>query len=340
MSHAMHPSLHSPRRERGLSLVEILVSMAIGLVVVGAVFANFLNSTAGAKQSAALAQVTEDATLALGILRNHVTMADYSQPTGTDPTTGVLTRRLDKQLNLLGCDGGFDSTTDNEPLPTSVKCVDASKSTGSDALLVRYEADSDALPTVTDDKTKVTGPMDCRGYAIPQATGGTHFVVDNRFFVNTTTTPPALSCIGNGGVSTDTDKFLVSQPLVENLTEMSIRYGVASQDAVTKRPLNIIRYATAAQVGVPDPSKNATLIDTWSRVVSVRICVVVRSTENVLDKARPYRNCAGNIVRLDTSDPTDRHIYRAFTSTVVLNNRVNTPASSTPSPTPSPTPTP
>ncbi|MBI5925443.1 MAG: PilW family protein [Aquabacterium sp.] len=332
----MHPLLNKKSLERGLSLVEILVSMAIGLVVVGAVFANFINSTAGARQSAALAQVTEDATLALGILRNHITMADYSQPTGTDAATGVLVRRLDKQLNLLGCDGGFDTSTDNEPNPTSVTCVATGKSTGSDALLVRYEADSDALPTVTDDKTKVTGPMDCRGFAIPPATGGTHFVADNRFFVNTTGTPPTLSCIGNGGADNATTKFPVAQPLVENISEMLIRYGVASLDPVTKRPLNIVRYATAEQVGKPPESTNPTLRDSWSQVVSVRICVVVRSTENVLDKARPYRNCAGDIVRLDTAAPTDRRIYRAFTSTVVLNNRVNTPASATPTPTPTP----
>lgn len=324
-------------RERGLSLVEILVSMAIGLVVVGAVFANFLNSTAGAKQSAALAQVTEDATLALGILRNHITMADYSQPTGIDATTGLLVRRLDKKLNLLGCDGGFDAATDAKADENAVRC--AAKSTGSDALLVRYEADSDSLPTSTNDTTNATGPMDCRGFAIPQANGGTYFVADNRFFVDASQTPPTLSCIGSGKAKDDGSNFVGARQLVENITELHVRYGVASQDATTKRPLNIYRYATASEVGTPGDT-NTTLKDSWSQVVSVRICVVVRSTDKVLDKARPYRNCAGDIVRLDTTDPTDRHIYRAFTSTVVLNNRVNTPASATPTPAPAPAPAP
>lgn len=323
------PNSRLKHQERGLSLVEIMVSMAIGLVVVGAVFANFLNSTAGAKQSAALAQVTEDATLALGILRNHLTMADYSQPTGIDATTGLLARRLDKQLNLLGCDGGFDAATDAKADPNDVRC--ASTSAGSDALLVRYEADSDTLPTSTNDKTNAVGPMDCRGNAIPQAKGGTHFVADNRFFVNTSESPSTLSCIGSGKQADDGTNFPGSTPLVENITELHVRYGVASLDAKTGRPLNIFKYVTATDVGAPDGT-NTTYRDAWSQVVSVRICVVVRSADNVLDKARPYRNCAGDVVALDKTAPTDRHIYRAFTSTVVLNNRVNTPASVTPSP--------
>lgn len=312
----------NPRlRQRGLSLVEIMVSMAIGLVVVGAVFANFLNSTAGAKQSAALAQVTEDATLALGILRNHITMADYSQPTGVDGMTGMLARRLDKQLNLLGCDGGFDTSTDAKANPNDVRC--ATKPGDSDALLVRYEADSDTLPTSTNSKTNVAGPMDCQGSAIPHINGDTYFVADNRFFVDASKTPPTLSCIGSGKQTDDGTDFNGSSPLVENIQEMHLRFGVASQDAKTGRPLNVFQYVKAEEVGKPDGT-SANYREAWRQVVSVRICVVVSSVDNVLDAARPYRNCAGDVI---TPTSSDRHIYRAFTSTVVLNNRVLTPAS-------------
>lgn len=311
----------SRHTSRGVTLVEIMVSLAIGLVVVGAVFANYLNNAAGARQAAALAQVTEDATLALGILRNHLAMADYSQPTGTTATG--LARRLDGQITLLGCETGFDTKTDNTANATDIGC--AAGTSSADALLVRYEADSDVLPTVTNSATGQPGPMDCRGYAIPQATGGTHFIADNRFFVDTNKSPPTLSCIGNGGIKDDATPFLSAQPLVENVLEMHILYGLSQTDAATNRLNNsVYRYVTASKIGLPPFSSNPNLIDAWSHVASVRICVLVRSAEDVLDQPRPYRNCAGSVT---TPAKTDRRIYRAFTTTVVLNNRVSTPAS-------------
>lgn len=323
MRHTPSPTLRRRRRQTGFSLVEILVSLAIGLVVIGAVFANYLNNSVGAKQTAAFAQVSEDASLALGILRNHLAMADYSQPTGVSATG--LQRRLDGQLTLMGCEGGFSDDTKSNANPTTVTCKGGS--TTPDALLVRYEADSDTLPTVISDVTKLPAPMDCKGAAIPNASGGSFFIADNRFFINTTSEPPALSCLGNGGANSDTDDLPASQPLVENITEMHLNYGFASLDAATNRPLKLIRYVSADKVSMPPLSTTPTLISDWGRVVSVRICVVVRSAEAVLDKPTPYRNCAGDII-----DPPDRRIYRAFTSTVVLNNRVGSAATAASAP--------
>ncbi|PHN95776.1 hypothetical protein CSC81_18735, partial [Tenacibaculum discolor] len=48
----------APLRQSGFSLVEIMVSLAIGLMVIGAVFTNYLNNSSGSQQTAAMAQVT------------------------------------------------------------------------------------------------------------------------------------------------------------------------------------------------------------------------------------------------------------------------------------------
>lgn len=293
--------------QRGFTLIEIMVALAIGLVVIGAVFVNYLNSSAGSRQTAALAQVTDDGAVALGILRHHIAMADFSQPIAV--TSIGMTRRLNG-VNVLGCQGGF--TNAREPSSEAVTCANAVDS--SDALLVRYEADPDMVPTVQDSSGN-TVPMDCKGFGLTATTNasGTFFVSDSRFFINTDNA--TLSCTGNGGMDAADTSLPTSLPLVENIEDMRLTYGVAAFDISRQRPGNIVRYVPANLVAVP-PAINWQA--GWSNVVAVRICVLVRSVDNVLDKARPYRNCAGTVV---SPAETDRRIHRAFTSTVVLNNR-------------------
>jgi hypothetical protein len=57
----------------------------------------------------------------------------------------------------------------------------------------------------------------------------------------------------------------------------------------------------------------------FNRVISARICLVVRSEGDVMDSVTSYVDCEGNTVT-----PTDRRMYRAFTSTIVLQNRMGT----------------
>jgi type IV pilus assembly protein PilW len=247
-------------RSSGFSLIEIMVSLAIGLVVIGAVFANYLNNSNGSRQAAALAQVTQDASLALGILRNYVTMAGYSRPNGvtTSGTTTKMTRLFAGDF-IFGCAEGFtDSTKTNTDFST-LACNPASGAGSTpqpEVLAVRYEADADSTPTVTG-----TVPADCAGNGLPLSgtPPSTFYVADNRFTVTpavaaTATqaaTPPALACMGNGTAAA-TNSFL---PIVENIEEMHIWYGVATTAAST----DVARYLTAAQVPAGD----------WSRVVSV-----------------------------------------------------------------------
>jgi type IV pilus assembly protein PilW len=309
--------------QQGFSLIEVMVSLVIGLVAVGAVFANYINTSSGARQATALAQVTQDASLALGILRNHITMAGYSQPTAAG-TTG-LTPRL-TGMAVFGCDEGLDDGTRTNTDVATVTCATASKDGDKpDALIVRYEADVDSTPTVdnTDSKGVVIGavPSDCTGVGLAQ-TGGGFYVADSRFSIwpQTANDIPSLSCQGNGGTAAGAATLAGNrQRLVENITDMQIWYGMGKDDAAGKAGRTIVRYVHASDMPPPDPSAQ-THLAAWNNVIAVRICLVARSATDVLDAPTPYRNCMGAPI---TPGAGDRHIYRAFTSTVVLNNRTS-----------------
>jgi type IV pilus assembly protein PilW len=306
---AMRPAVSQrmATSQRGLSLIEVMVSLAIGLVVIGAVFANYLNNSRGSRETTALTQVTNDATLAFGILRNHIAMADYSQPSGID-AKGNMIRRLAGR-NLFGCSGGFDSTTDSSSNVDNITCAAANKAGTSDAMLIRYEVDMQSVPSVTDATTKVVAPMDCAGSGLADlgTAGAPYYVADNRFLIASGTSgAPSLSCLGSGNLNGG------AQALVENIQEMHLLYGVAQAD-INGKPGAIQRYVSASDMAATD----------WANVVAVRICLLVRSNDEVLNAKTPYRDCAQSVVDGVKKAIPDRRIYRAFTSTVVLNNRVN-----------------
>lgn len=287
--------------QSGVSLVELMVAMAIGLVVIGAVFTNYLNNSAGSRQTAALTQVTSDASLVLGILRNHIAIAGYGEPTGSDATR-MLTNFSGPAV--LGCDNGFTNVRDAE----LVACAEASATPAvGNALLIRYVSDADISPTAEGarpDGSMAQGPTDCTGAAVLPAAGQPS-IADNRFHASRIDGgPPSLRCWGNGGAST--------APLVENIESLRLHYGIGAPDIDNGKMLRPVRYVTATEVG-PLSDKTA-----WGSVMAVRVCVVVRSAEEVLPAATPYKDCDQNTV-----SAVDRRIYRAFTTTVLINNRLS-----------------
>jgi type IV pilus assembly protein PilW len=61
------------------------------------------------------------------------------------------------------------------------------------------------------------------------------------------------------------------------------------------------------------------LNDRWKRVVSVKICLLMRSPEKLADlpATASYRDCSGTVVA-----STDGYLHRAFITTATLRNRL------------------
>ena len=142
-------------------------------------------------------------------------------------------------------------------------------------------------------------PTDCLGNSTPLV-DGTHHLADNRYFVHNHT----LSCRGNG--------HSVSQPLVDHIVDLDLRYGIAASAASAPDEVTL-RYLTAQEVsGSAMPASTSPL---WRQVRAVRLCLVLRSELEVQDSAMTYTNCQGL-----TQAAPDRRLYRAFHTTVSLPN--------------------
>jgi type IV pilus assembly protein PilW len=269
-------------RMRGLSLVEVMISLVIGLVVVGAVLVTYLASGKTGKQQAAYAEMNENAQIAMGILSRDLLLAGYAQPTGYDSATDKLTRTYSDRA-VFGCDNGFVAAN-------TTGAVACATSAGTPSIEVVYEADlKNTVPTSSN------VPSDCLGNGLTAA--GAYYFAYNRYYLSAGTGRSELHCAsrqGSGG-----------QPLVDNVDAMKIWYGVA----VAADPRAIVRYVTAGNV------------TDWGLVVSVRLCLLMRSSDIVLqgegEDTQAYLNC-------DSASQTssDRYLRRAYFTTTTLRNKM------------------
>lgn len=323
---------YSLRYGQGFSLIELMVSLTIGLVISIAAMSAYLGSADASRVSAAQARMDEDGQAALRFLsqqirlaganpvqngralnyrRNPVFSTAYVGGTSTVYTTTLPTFTPAYTLSdfsIRGCDGTFSNLASATKLD-GLTCA-GTASTSPDSIAVSYEAD--AYDTV---RTSGGAATDCLGSALTSITASvalvaTFTVADNRFYIaNSTAGVPSLYC---KGIATTT-----AQPIVENVEDMQFRYGSVSATA-TLTTDTIAGYREAVDIE-PTGTSAAAAAANWGRILAVRICVVVRSESPVVADTNSgrYYKCDGT---LDTAQ-TDLRMRRAYSTTVVLRNR-------------------
>jgi type IV pilus assembly protein PilW len=275
-------------RQRGLSIIEVLVSMVIGLVVVGAVLLSYITSGQTNKLQAAYSQMNEDAQIGLLIVSRDLQLAGYAQATSLDALTFQFGRTYSGRA-VFGCDTGFVAANTT----AAVACA----ATGSSpAIEVVYEGDlTNTVPT------SANLPSDCLGASLTQQTVGltSFYITRNRYYIATSVLGrPELHCASDKAAAT-------GGALVDNVENMKIWYGEANP--LDKR--QIVRYVSAANVLDP----------TFVHVVSVRVCLMMRSAEPVLSGEDPatYLDCDSA-----TQTSADRFARRAYFTTTALRNKM------------------
>jgi type IV pilus assembly protein PilW len=316
------------RPQRGVTLVELMVAVAINLVLVLAATLLYLNTRGTQKAVDDRGAMFETGQFALELLGREIALAGFYPVTGTEPAaigqpfltpirmtfdraaaqmvTAGAAQVATYRAGLFGCAG--------QTLTSTHTCVDHGRTTQSpentDAFAVAYFT-SDAMPLalgqradcsrsdVANDATlapnslregtvpgtgspanAATGaaakPDDPRGKAgLPPAAP---LLVINQYFLQAETFTGdggnqintfSLRCRGNGGGFNGVE-------LVRGVEQMVLRYGI--KDLITGAP---DRYLTATEVNaLPLVQDDGITLDGWQRVVSVRVCLLVRSLNN------------------------------------------------------------
>ncbi len=300
------PSSRRRAGDAGRSLIEVIISLAIGSVVIGAVLIAVSGSGMTGRKQNSQGQLTENGQIAMNLMAAQLRMAGF-----WIPTSMALSVDRPALPMLVGCRNGFNNV--NAAWGT-LACAGGPAGEGTDAVGVRYDGNEGGVAAATD----------CLGNGLAGVGG----FVDDRFFIlpgnATPTGNPALYCKGAGSPQ--------AQMLMDDVEGMSLRYGVAAvvtPDESTNRLFNTpafggesVTYMRADQLTMACPVVGPVPANSWCAVSSVRLCLVMRTPDGGADQLNtPYIDCNGQ----QQSVP-DRRLRRAMTTTISVRNRTALPA--------------
>ncbi len=319
--------------EDGMGIIELMVSMAIGLVLIAALGSIFLTNSRTSRLQEDQSRLQETSLAALDALAYHLRLAgfvDLSNDTSrivalVNPANIPWLKKQDTphtkdMLNvffgqnppyvgikaLLGCDGPFN-TAASGALP-----VTCSNTPGPDSISVAYQVQPTVVggtavrATITPLDTLSYNPatgqgVDCAGQDVngPSANPQGPLAV-NFFYIDTANN--RLMCVGNGDPSK-------ARSVAEGVEYMRLRYGITPA-TLGQGPMDSFVGQYVAAADVPD----------WSRVLSVRVCLQIASpSANVANELTSYVDCDGA-----THSQTDGKIRKTFNATITLRNNVLT----------------
>lgn len=137
-------------KQQGLSLIELMIALVLGLVVIGGVAGVFLANRESYRTSEALGRMQENARYAFEVLGRSVRAAG-GNPCGVDKVANVLNNQSSTWWAnwgnaLRGFEGG--NATDDTAFPKAIGTTVASRVGGTDALIVITGSDDTGVVVV------------------------------------------------------------------------------------------------------------------------------------------------------------------------------------------------
>lgn len=317
----MTRSMSSPL-QRGRTLIELLVAIALGVLILLGVGSLYLGANQSTRSMTGLASAEESGAIALKLIGDGIRRAGYAEIIGTE-VNSIRGNLLYSGPLLRGCKGvAFNNiTTEDYGCGTATAAPDmfAIWFQSDNVLASGQAATEDCLGNAVD-----TVPVADPEYAARVAKMP---VVRNIYRIDGN----ALQCNGNGNGGGGW------QTLLNGVEDLKIYYGfddVAYANALnwTERPAaRSIRGADWINA-LADPSP---IISRWDFVVSVHVCVLVATTETgvTAGAGKTYRLCPQTAKQADgtaetpTEDSADGRIRRAYTQVFTVRSRATpTPA--------------
>ena len=301
-----------PKKEAGLTLIELMVSLVIGLLLAIVASSTYLYSKQAYNAVSENSQMEENGRLALNLLAQNIRSAGFVTLNVADGEPVPTPRKI------LGCEFGMtdpQAATSTADLETCLASLPPG-TTQSNSISVFYQSDP----------PNTSGPnyqgVDCIGnspvdtlYVSASGFATTTWVVRSHFYVSTTTvgTPYGTTTMGQLSCATDPTGALTAgsfqaQPLIPGVHQLGVRYVLPTDSrdfAPGQRSIRAIDMLPAE----------------WERVVQVELCVLTKAIQpSGNDTATNVTDCFGN-----QFIPPPSQSYRRFTTTVNLRNRSAAP---------------
>ncbi|WP_397409160.1 PilW family protein [Polaromonas sp.] len=279
---------HASRGQRGLTLIELLVALGLGLVVVVIAATALLLGQQGYRAVDTTTQLRDRERFATDLLGRVIIQAGYQDLGAANlalRSTATLLG-IDPEPDIFGWNNAVYATPDDLILSESTKIVngnrpgacsvnDTSCKNGSDVLVIRYQGVSSPTSASDADDTMIN----CRGEGeAGLLTGDLNDRAVSVFHVTRDISgEPSLSC---SYYNFSSGAWVASAPLIEGVESFQVLYGTdgvvptlapsasAVQDTVAERWLRADELTVAGNA--------AGTRENWRRVRAVRVGLVLR----------------------------------------------------------------
>lgn len=311
-----------PSSERGFSLIEMMISITIGLVIVAALVSVLISNSQSAKTNDRTAELQSNGRYALDHLKRELKHAGYRGYTALAPQSGpwiapAITNECGTPLNFVkNIRQAVWGANDNNPF--SANCLSSVNAKydnviNSDVLVIRHVS---STPTLTAsavpnapylrssyEKADVMQGSALPGLVLPVNTDGTeNFALQVYVYYigsdDNDATVPALRRVALA------DNDMKDQMVVSGIEQIQFEYGITNTVALTNQ------YFTANNIA-GDHSANGTT--NWDGVNSVRIWLLARNAK----AEAGYTNTDVYSMGGSIYDPDDDSFRRQIFTTVV-----------------------
>lgn len=281
--------LSVPRKQRGLTLVELMISLAMGLLITGAVVQMLISSQVTERLNRAVASAQEGGRFIINRLRTDILMVGRYDTLSPDlnRSVDIVDEAAFVQNRPVILPGDLDN---NLALGSIQGAVGAS-----DTLVVGLQA-----------------RRDCRGYKLGYLDNEEFYVI-NQYYVEDN----SLKCRGFDGRVLRGQRAAVGNngdagfTLLDDVESFQVLYGISAIAGTgdnTGRPVN---YVTADQI---DAARSQ-----GGQVVAIRLAILLEGEGEVHIDPKP----TFKLLNEATLVPPTNHLYKMFETTITLRNTKN-----------------
>lgn len=282
-------------RQQGVTLIELMIAMLVSLVLAAGVGTVYLSSKRNYQARDQLSMMNENARVALETLQQHLEHAGYA--TAAKLPIGNYFYVNGDADPLAGMCGTLGTSSLAGVKASATRDRDGSTQYG-DMISVRFIGDASLFEDALGNDLDAA----CYGGAVAMKDAliynAFNIATDTDVKDSTGTLIPILYAVGSNA-----NQF--KQPVVNGIQNMQFMYGIdGNLDGTADYFLN---------------ATNTTTDGLWQRVVSIKVALLVKSLEPILDKdmAQSY-----NLLGV-TFSPTDRYQRRVYTTVIQLRNVVD-----------------
>lgn len=334
-------------KQRGVSLIELMVSITIGLILIAGVLSIFMSSKVTYFTNEKTARLQENGRVALDLVTHDVRAAGFMGCARAVPFTNTLSSSTALLWNYAIPLQGYESdntsawaptiavgTLNPAPIPSSDIIV--SRAPVRDGRAMRVEAGLAGLtsdPTVLDVTTIPRGTImmitDCMASSVFQVTGYSAGSIAHAVGVgtpgNSTNDLGYLYAMGSRVIPLQTVAYYLANDPLTGEPGLFRQTGAAQPADLLIEGVEAMQIAYGVDTTgdrIADAYQAATAATNWDNVLSVKIALLIRSAEQggTVD-GKTYALLPAATGGRTFGPYNDRRMRMVFTTTIALRNR-------------------